>query len=490
MDFLDPQKQKAHARRLIAGYILIGMVVVLAATILLYQAFGYGVDKHGKIFQNGLVFMSSTPEAADIYIDGKRESDRTDVRLALPAGQHVFELSREGYRPWKRAITVEGGTVQRFDYPFLFPNQLDAVVTKQYPAVPGLLSQSPDRRWLFAQNTSDSFDLFDLESAAPVPATFTVPVEIMSAGTSTTGWQEVAWAKDNKHVVLRRLFTGSSQQSTEYILLDRENASRSVNLSVLLGFTPTQLQLRDDAHDQYYAFDQANGLLFTASLDRPTPQPYLDKVLAFQSEGSNAVVYATSQDAPPGKTLIRMRDGADNYTIRQVASDAAPYLLEIERFEDNWFVAVGASGEDKVYTYKNPLDSLKSSDGDVLVPVYILKADNPNYISFAPEGSRFVFIENGPEIAVYDVKNNKGYAYLLETPVDAPGHATWMNEFYLQITSAGTTFVFDYDAANREALLPVAPGTTAYFDPDFRRMYTLSTANALTATNLRTQQDQ
>ena len=177
MDFLDPEKQKAHTRRLIAGYILIGMVLLLATIILLYQAFGYGIDRHGKIFQNGLVFVSSVPEGADIYIDGVREDDRTNARLALPAGQYTFEVRREGYRAWKRAITVEGGTLQRFDYPFLFPTELDSTVAKQYDATPGLLSQSPDGRWLFVQNTGDRFDLFDLDASTLVPAGFTVPDE-------------------------------------------------------------------------------------------------------------------------------------------------------------------------------------------------------------------------------------------------------------------------------------------------------------------------
>ncbi|HZM63562.1 MAG TPA: hypothetical protein VFB59_00335, partial [Candidatus Saccharimonadales bacterium] len=350
-------------------------------------------------------------------------------------------------------------------------------------------TQSPDSRWLLAQNTPDSFDLYDLAASAPNPEAFAIPPEIASAGTATTGWQEIAWAKDNKHVVVKRLFTRNGQGASEYLLLDRDDPSKSVNLSVLLGFTPSQLQLRDDAYDQYYAFDQPNGALFTASLDRPTPQPLLDKVLAFQSEGPDNLVYATSQDAPPGKTLIRLRQGSDNYTIRQVANDAG-YLLELERFEDAWFVAAGASTEDRVYVYKNPVDSLKSDSGNVLVPVYVLKVDDPTFISFAPTNPRFVMVENGPAFAVYDVKNEKGYAYRLDTPVDAsPGHATWVNEFYLQVAGGGTSMVFDYDGANRQPLMPLAAGTKAYFDPDYRKAFAIGATNALAIFQLRTALD-
>lgn len=488
MDFLDPQKQKAHTRRLIAGYILIGMVLLLATIILLYQAFGYGIDRHGRIFQNGLVFISSVPDDADIYIDGVREEGRTNARLALPAGQYTFEVKRDGYRPWKRAITVEGSTLQRFEYPLLFAETLEPVTVKQY-TISGLASQSPDKRWLLVQtNSPDTFDLFDINADSPAPASLSIPLEVLSAGTITTGWQEVEWSKDNRHVVLKRLFTRDGQAGSEYILVDREKPNEAVNLSVRLGFTPTVLQLRDKSYDRYFAFDQPNGLLFTATLDQPTPQPYLEKVLAFQSEGTNNVLYATSQDAPAGKTLIRIRQGDEHYTLRQVDAAAPPYLLDLARYDDAWYMAVGASGEDKVYVYKNPVDALKTS-GDVLTPVHILKTVHPTSIAFAPE-SRFVMIEGAQDFAVYDVKNNKGYAFRLDTPIDSnSGHAVWMDEYHLSTSTAGQTLVFDYDGTNRQLLSPTGPASGSYFDDDARKLYTLTPANLLTVTDLRAPQD-
>lgn len=490
MDFLDPQKQKAHTRRLIAGYILIGMVLLLATIILLYQALGYGIDRHGKIFQNGLVFVSSVPGDAEIYVDGVREVDYTDARLALPAGQYVFEVKRAGYRPWKRAITVEGGTLQRFEYLLLFAETLTPTTVKQYPATPSMATQSPDQRWLLMQSAGpDTFDVFDLEDSNPTPQTFTVPIETISASTTTTSWEAIEWARDNQHVLLKRQFTRGGQAGSEYILLNREQPTSSRNLSVLLGFTPTQVQLRDKNYDQYFAFDQNAGILFTASLNEPTPRPYLEGVLAFQSEGADRVLYATSQDAPPGKTLLRLRQGSDRYTIRQVASDAAPYMLDLAEYEGAWYIAAGASGEDKVYVYKNPIDSLKSDSGNVLVPVHILKADNPNSVTFAPK-NRFISLQSGPEFTTYDVRNNRGYAFQLDTPPDAnAGAATWFDEFHLVTATAGQTLVFDYDGTNRQLLAPLNPATGSYFDKNLRRLYTLTDTNTLTVTDLYAPQD-
>ncbi len=485
MDFLDPKKQKAHSIRLIIGYILIGFMLLLATVILVYQAYGFGIDRHGRIIRNGLVFVSSVPSDADIYVNGERKA-RTADTLVLPAGPYVFEIKREGYRTWKRAVTVEGGTVQRFDYPLLFAETLETKTAKQY-AAPGLATQSPDLRWLLVQsNTPDVFDLFDMNSSTPTPTAFTIPLEILSVDTTTIGWQEVEWSKNNRHVVLRRLFTKSGQESSEYILVDRENASASRNLSVLLGFTPTVLELRDKAYDQYFVFDQPNGTLFTASLEQPTPRPYLSNVLAFTSDGTETVLYVTDQEAPPGKALIRIRQGEDSYTIRQVASDAAPYMLDLARYSGAWYVAAGASGEDKIYVYKNPVDTLRSSNSDVLVPVHILKTVHPTYVMFAP-GARFVLAENGQDFAVYDIKNNKGYAYEIGLPIDsALGHAVWIDGYHLATTSGGQTLVFDYDGTNNQILSPTSQSSLPYFGREYRQLYTITPDNRLTVTELRT----
>jgi len=486
MDFLDPKKQKAHTIRLRVGYVLIGLAILLATTILLYQARGYVIDRHGRVIQNGLIFLSSQPEGADIYANNKMV-DGTNARMVLPAGQYVFELKRTGYRDWKRGITIEGGSVQRFDYPFLFPTSLKTSVAKQYGGAPGFSTQSLDRRWLMVQTGANDFDLYDLRDEAPVPDSFTISPEVLSAGSVTTSWQTIEWSDDDRHVVLSRLFTKDGQPGREYILVDREKPAETINLSVLLGFTPTTLQLRDQAYDQYYLFDQPNGALLTASIEKPTPQPYLSRVLAFKAHGKNTVVYATNKDMPADKASVRVRDGDQTFTIRQVAVSPT-YLLDINRFDDNWFVAAGSANEDRVYVYKNPMDRLREVSNSAPVPSQVLKVVAPNYLSFSTNG-RYVVLESADSFAVYDAKTDKGYAYQSKLPIDPGiGHATWIDGYHLSIVSGGQLAVMDFDGTNQQQLVPSSPAFAPFFTPDFKRLYTLADS-ALTITPLRTPED-
>jgi len=484
MDFFDPEKQKQHAIRLAIGYALIGIVLVLATTILLYRAYGFGLDRNGNVIQNGLVFVSSRPAGATLYLSGKKYKSATNTRANLPAGQYTMQLHRDGYLDWRRALTVEGGSVERFDYPMLFPTKLTTTITKQYLAAPGVTSESLDRHWLLvAAPNQNVFDLYDLSAKKLVAQQLTVSDEILAAGTTTTGWQTVEWAKDNRHVVLRRTYQKLGQPGTEYILLDRQDVTQSQNLSVTLGFTPTSLELHSQNYDQYYLFDQNSGQVFSATLKKPTPQPIATGVLAFSSEG-DVVTYVTTLDAPAGKVLIRIQKGNDPaLTIRQ-APVSTIYVLDMATYSGSLYLAVGSSTENKVFVYKDPIGQLQSTPKEPAVPIHLLKVDGPTYVSFSAN-KRFVIAENSDHFAVYDAETDRGFVYQAKAALDAPQlHATWMDGFRLSYVSGGAVVAFDYDGTNTHSLSAASPALLPIFDQDYRYLYTVSQQNALTSTAL------
>ncbi|MBX6333874.1 PEGA domain-containing protein [Candidatus Saccharibacteria bacterium] len=489
MDFFDPQKQKRHNRRLSIGYVIIGTVLLLATTILLHLANGYGLDRQGRVIQNGLVFVSTRPSGAEIYLNGTRQKSRTNARLNMPAGKYVLELKRKGYHDWKRALHVEGGKLQRFDYPFLFPLELNTEVVRQYESAPVLSTQSIDRRWLLiASNQENTFELYDLNAKEPEARQVAVPAEILAAGSTTIGWQTVEWSKDNRRVILQRSYERDGQSGSEYILFDRERPEESQNLTVLFGFNPTEIELRDQVYDRYYLYDQNSGQVFTASLREPTPQPYISDVLAFTTE-KDIVTFVTAKGADEGKVLIRIKQGdGPTMTIREVPAGTA-YLLDMAEYEGDFYLAVGAASENRVFVYRDPLGSLRRAPNEPLVPVQILKVSAPNHVSFSAN-KRFVIAENGDKFAVYDIEEDRGYAYQAAAAPDAPrAHAVWMDGFRLAYVSGGKLVVFDYDGTNMHSLSAASPNYRPIFDHDYRYLYTIDDKHTLTSTALLTPED-
>jgi hypothetical protein len=488
MDFLDPQKQKKHAIRIWIGYGLMAVALILATIVLLYQAYGYRINREGEIIQNGLVFVSSQPTDAQIFANGEDLDKKTDTQFSIAAGQYAFELVREGYHTWKRGITVEGGSVQRFTYPFLFPADLRADSVKSYASASVLTTQSQDNRWLMVFTASNDFDIYDLSKNPAASQQQSMPAEVLSANSTTIKWEEVQWAGDNRHILLRRTFkTDNGTNRSEYIMYDREKPAESKNLTNILGFNPSKLELFDNKYDQYYAFDKSNQTLFTASLEEPTPKVLLKKVLDFKSYGSNTVLYATNAEAPSGKSLIQLRHDEQTYTLRQTPRDTK-FVLGVNSLNQDQIVAAGATSEDRVSIYNNPLDSLR--DGQVAAPIQILKANNPSSVKFS-KNARMVMVQNGKNFAVYDAETDRGYAYELEVSNGtSPSSATWMDGFRASVVSDNELVVFDYDGTNQHSLMSARRGFRPAFDPDYKLVYVLSPDNKLNLGHLLTEADE
>ena len=68
MDFLDPEITKRKNRHLYIGYFLFGILILLGTVILVYLAYGFGLGKNGAVYQNGLIYIGSTPNGSNIKI--------------------------------------------------------------------------------------------------------------------------------------------------------------------------------------------------------------------------------------------------------------------------------------------------------------------------------------------------------------------------------------------------------------------------------------
>jgi hypothetical protein len=472
MDYLDPKKEARHRVLLFVGYILIGVAILIGTLVLLYQAYGFGIGKNGTVIQNGLVFVSSQPNPANIYLNNKLNKSQTNTRLTLPSGIYQVRLARDGYRDWQRTIEVEGGDVQHFDYPFLIPSKLTTKKIADYTAAPGLMTQSPDRRWLLVQTPGSmtSLQVHDLKNPAKAPLELNLPANLLTKATGSENWQLEEWADDNRHVVLQHNYDGKS----EYILVDRTDAAQALNINTALSVAPAKLTLLDKKYDQYYLLGGA-GALQTATLSDHTPKMVLQNVLAYQSYASDTLLYATNDPKVANKVSIELKSGDRTYPIRSFAAGGT-YLLDLTKYDGALYVVAGSSKESKTYIYKDPIGQLAKLPRQAVYPIQVLHVDQPDYLSFS-SNAQFIVVEHGTQFGVYDIENTKGYNFTSKSPIDPPAmHATWMDGDRLTYVSGGKLTVFDYDDTNQQTLVPASAGYLPAFAPDFKFVYTLAPA--------------
>jgi len=471
MDYLDPRKEQAHSVILFTGYILITIGIVIGTLILIYRVYGFTINKQGAVIQDGLTYFSSHPSSATIAIKGQPNTSRTNTRLSLPEGIYSVTISRNGYHDWQRQITVIGGGVRHFDYPFLIPTNLQTKPIDNFTSAPGLVTQSPDRRWLLVEQPGSivNFRVYDLKNPTKAADTISIPGGILSHATGSEVWQLSEWADDNRHVVLKHNYDGK----TEYILVDRQTPGQSENLNTALSTTPTKLTLRDKKFDQYFIYDGASQLLQSTSLKDPSVHTNVQQhLLAYQSYGSNGLLYVTSDGAAKGQVLVKLDQGSHSYILRTFPS-GTDYLVDLTQYSNSLYVAIGAVAQNKVYIYKDPIGQLAKNPHQALVPVQVLHVVSPNYLSFS-SNAQFIVTESGTQFGVYDVQDSLGYSYTSSYALDAPQvHATWMDGDRLVYVSAGKLVMFDYDSANPETLMPADSQYLPFFAPDYKYVYSL-----------------
>jgi hypothetical protein len=59
---------------------------------------------------NAQLEITSNPPGAEISVDGNFVGD-TPSELAVKTGLHTITISKRGYKPWERKLTVSGGKV-------------------------------------------------------------------------------------------------------------------------------------------------------------------------------------------------------------------------------------------------------------------------------------------------------------------------------------------------------------------------------------------
>ncbi len=498
MDFLDPKNERRARMRLLLGYGLVTLAIGIATLILLYWSYGYNVDRKGDVTQSGLLFVSSQPSGATVYLSNNQYTSKTNTRVVTAAGRYTLKISKAGYRTWQRPVVVAGGDVQHFDYPFLFPTTLATKSVASFDVEPSFMAQSPDNRWLLIDEPakSGSFTMYDLKNPTkPVAMSIALPNTSFTSGSSDQTWREIDWANDNRHVLLQHDFTTAAGLQHEYVLLDRTTPVNSVNLTTTLKLAQTEsVSLYNSRIDQFYVYDSAAETLRRINGTSGTEVSILNRVLAFKTYGSDKILYATDQSptgkTTPGEVSVVLQVGQQTITLQTLPpAGAGMYLLGITQYSGDWYVAVAASTDSAVYVYRNPQDQTTAGPDSYPAPWRRLSLSNPSYLSFSGDG-QFLLAENGQDFVTYDLENIAQYRYHTTQPIDRPqAHASWVNSDQLAYVSGGRLTVFDYDYRNQQTLVAAEPGFLPAFSNNVAYLYVVRPASgtapaALTTTPL------
>ncbi len=475
MDFLDPRKRRMHNIRLMIGYGLTAVAIGLTSVILVYGAYGYGINtKTGDIIQNGLLFVDSRPSGADILLNGQPHQT-TAARLTLPAGSYDLLIKKTGYRDWSRKFTLSEHSIARYIYPLLSPVKPLTQNLKAYSALPTLATQSPDRHWLLVQIPSPDpknvvFDIFDTSKLDQPPQQIALPPVLLSGTDASGGLKAVEWAADNNHLLLQRSYQGGS----EFIVFSRTDPATSININRTFNVAPTSVSLRNKKIDQFYIYNQVDNSLSLGDVAKGSVQPLLIQVLAYKSYGSDLLSYVTAGNVAAGQVMARIWENGKTYPL-YTFSAGKKYLLDAAQFQGHWYFVAGSDAADRINIYKDPLSGIKDPATARAIPLIALS--DPGVVNLAfSENERFIGVQAGQKFGVYDIETQSRYQYTLAAPLS--GAMRWMDGYRFIGLSNGSILVLDYDGTNQQVLTPAADAANLFFDKNYNQMLTIVPADS------------
>lgn len=448
MDFLDPRHRKAHKQRLFIGYALVAIAIGLMTLLLSFVVRGYDIDKsNGQIIHNGTMYVSSEPNKATLYINGEEQGSKTNARLVLPENGYTLQLKKDGYREWKRTIWLGGSVIRRILYPRLILNDLPSTTVQNLSYKPFNTSQSPSKRWIITQSTSDikTLQLFDTESLAEVPRSITNLDSLFSESTDGAVIGSSQWSEDEKHILLLVVYQSGKK---DYLLLSLNDVSKNVNLSTALGVSSATMTLKNKKANRVYVHDLLSNQLYDVDIsNKNRGDTTIDNVLQFSTDDNNGILYVQPDLQTTDNVKVMYFDGSRSMFIHEIAKDSL-YFLSISSFSNNTYIAFGTVSDGVVSVYRNP--KLANGDGKETVVydvVTILRNEGATEIGTSPN-SQFLSLFSGSKTVVFDVAYEE--VFNLKYGNSATSSIQWIDGFRLmhKTNSGATIAILDFDGSN------------------------------------------
>lgn len=473
MDYLDPQKKKAHKRRITIGYILFAIVIMFATTVLVFFANGYDIDPDtGEVIQNGLIFVDSKPTNADVYLNGVKQGNQTDARLVVPAGDYDIGVFKPGYRNWTRQLKLEGGSLRRITYPRLIPDTLDTTTALTLRSDPVYSSQSIDNRFFVLSHADDPLDLtlIDIDQAVPVPQSLAIPASITTLD-NTGAVEIIEWAANNRHF----LATYTVGNSVEFILVDSEEPELAVNLTELFGRPNATIQLNDRRIDRFFVYDTGSQSVYTATDTSISLVPILTDVIEHTNFGSDWTLYVTPTKSKTDTDVqVRFMRG-DKDILIQTMPEEDKYMLELAKLGNAPIMAIGSISQERTIVYNDP-ENFLNSNPEAIKPVAtaVLRTVKLRDISISSDSSVILAV-GSDSFAAYEFEADRSYRTTHgETKVDGTQDIHWADGQHYIFASNQTQVVSDFDGSNRYELVTSSPVFGSYFSADVQTMYTIT----------------
>jgi len=472
--FKKPTKKQFIIRRIILSTIATLSVIIIATVAILFML-GYRLDSgNGRIEQGALLQFDSTPNGADIYVDGYSIGSRTAAKHTVVAGVHTVKLAKNGYQDWSRTLDLTAGTLTWLDYARFVPNERPVATVASYDALAGV-KMSPDNKWALVQERADAptFQLVDLRSEQIKTSSLSVAATAYSDATTadvTHSFSPVSWDSGGRYVLVKHLY----KEQTEWIVLDTQNAAQAINITQVFSTGFKDIQFAGTSGKVLYGLTD-DGTIRKVDLSAETlSRAFITHVDSFNVFDNTIVSYVGADPTDATKRVAGVyRDGDEgSHVLRSVSSSDAVLKIAASRYFSDDYVAIAEGNKVTVLKGKYPSSSAQDNSSLSKSGTFSVTGAVSN-LSFSPSGD-FVVAQSGEHFVGYEVEHKRSAASTVVVPQDqSASKLKWLDDAHVWNDDGGTLTMRDFNGSNVFSIMNVTPGYDAGISQNGRFFYAI-----------------
>lgn len=454
VDLSSNKRAQLALRFFTYGVMTIATIVLTVMAI--FYAMGYRFNQNSLAFeQGGLMQFRSTPEGAQVLVDGKLQPARTPGRAHVAAGSHTIEMRSDGYRSWRKTVDVNPGQLLWLNYTRLIPEDMQTIGIRAFPSLASL-HPSPDHKWLLLQETINQphFTLVDVnDEKKPTFSSLSIPEDKLTKreGGLLGDFSVVEWDSQSRYVLVQHV-NGATR---EFIRIDRSRPGETVNINQLFRLNVGEVHFAGSNSNVVYAKTEdvlrrldLNAGSASAALVTGLQQfsVYSEQTLAFVAE--REVVAGN----PATKQQIVGILERDKEQVMQTLPLGRPLKVAMTEYFRNIYVAL-STGEGKVLVLRDPSTGVQ----DTAVFASFNLKEEPRKLTFAANG-RMVLAAGDSGFSTYDLELNKASDVSPNVGAAISRPLGWLDDFYLWTDAGDKLHILEFDGNNQQYIAPVAAG--------------------------------
>lgn len=451
-----------------AVYSVMTISVIVIVSLLMLVVLGYSFNqKDGRLEQGGLLQFASTPTGATVTLDEVVLGTRTNTKDTVESGNHSVSFDRSGYRPWKKSIYIAPGQIGWINYARLIPTKLTPTSQRTFPTLAGSLA-SPGHKWLLLHEAADQpvFELADIQNDSVRYTTLTVPPSAYTAPTAgmTQSFSMEGWSQNEEAVLIKHTYDDTK---TEWLLVDRDDQSRTVNISAALGIAPSKVVFAGSGDRQLFV--QTDDIVRRVNMDDLTlSRPLASQIDSFTPFDDKMITYVSRPDAANKRTVGYATTDIDKQIpLHTYPADGQALQAIIKVYFNKRYLSVVHGQTLTIESGTLPTDNSK---GDMKRYAQVTIPAGVSRLSVSQNG-RFIMSELSDGYATYDLELKKYDETKWAYPATVNRPLQWLDDYIVWSDNGGQLRIYDFDGANQQTIMQTVEGQTAGISPNGKYFY-------------------